>query len=189
MKKLSFVLFLLFAAVSMQAQFQSVTISGGYSWADVEAGDYIVEDPDIAGTGWRINGLYEYNPNGGKIAYGFSAGYISVTGEYTRQNEKISVTAGSFPMYFAPKYMFGKDKFKGFVKGAIGMQFANFEYDGGINATANDVGFYGGGGGGILFFLKENVFLNFEYEIAYLSNSFYRDGLMQSAMGGVGFKF
>lgn len=191
MKKLSIVLSFMLASLSIYAQQQMFTISGGYSWADVEAGEINNEDPDITGTGWRINGLYEVNPNDGKVAYGFSVGYLTVSGDYTNnRDENISVTAGTIPMYFAPKYMFGKEKLKGFVKGALGVHFANFEYDGpGINVTSNDVGFYGGGGGGILFFLKENVFLNFEYEIAYLSNSYYRDGLMQSAMGGVGFKF
>ena len=38
-------------------------------------------------------------------------------------------------------------------------------------------------------FFKENIFINAEYEIAWASNSLYKDGWMNTAMGGIGFKF
>ena len=53
----------------------------------------------------------------------------------------------------------------------------------------NDFGFYGGGGAGIMIFLKENIFINGEYEIAWASNSWYKDGWINTASGGIGFKF
>jgi hypothetical protein len=40
-----------------------------------------------------------------------------------------------------------------------------------------------------MIFLKENIFINAEYEIAWASNSWYKDGWMNTAMGGIGFKF
>jgi opacity protein-like surface antigen len=52
-----------------------------------------------------------------------------------------------------------------------------------------DTGFYGGIGAGGMLFLKENIFLNLEYEWAYLSNSWYSDGFLNTAQLGIGFKF
>jgi hypothetical protein len=37
--------------------------------------------------------------------------------------------------------------------------------------------------------LGEKAFITAEYEWAYMSNSFYRDGFINSAMAGIGFKF
>ena len=85
--------------------------------------------------------------------------------------------------------MFGNDKFKGFIKGAIGAQFADLKREGLVELSDNDFGFYGGGGAGIMVFLKENIFINVEYEIAYASNSWYKDGWINTAMGGIGIKF
>ncbi|MCC6410362.1 MAG: outer membrane beta-barrel protein [Saprospiraceae bacterium] len=192
MKKQLLSLSFLLLSVSIFAQKQQIfTVSGGYSWANVFASNYdVTADYDITGTGWRINGLYELNPNEGPMAWGLALGYISVSGEYTNMDTTTTVTVGTIPVYLAPKYMFGQNNLKGFVKAMAGMQFANIEYDGPKgNLTSDDFGFYGGGGVGILYFIRENVFLNLEYEFGYMSNSYYRDGIMQSAMGGVGIKF
>jgi len=40
-----------------------------------------------------------------------------------------------------------------------------------------------------MFFLKENIFINAEYEIAWASNFGYKDGWINTAGGGIGFKF
>jgi hypothetical protein len=72
----------------------------------------------------------------------------------------------------------------------LGTQYASLKREGPLGSLSdNDFGFYGGGGAGIMIFLKENIFINAEYEIAWASNSFYKDGWMNSAMGGLGFKF
>jgi len=54
--------------------------------------------------------------------------------------------------------------------------------------TANDFGFYGGGGAGLMYFVNESVFINAEYEVAYMTNSFYRNGVMNSVLLGIGVK-
>ena len=53
------------------SQENMVTLSGGYSFANIE-------DTDVKGTGYRINGLYELNPMEGKFAHGISFGYIGL---------------------------------------------------------------------------------------------------------------
>ncbi len=86
--------------------------------------------------------------------------------------------------------MFGSEKAKFFVKGAVGVQFAGLKREGtNLSNDDNDFGFYTGGGtGGMVFLNKDNIFLSAEYEIAWASNSWYRDGWINSAMGGIGFK-
>lgn len=166
---------------SMQAFSQEsiITISGGYAFANIE-------DSDDKGTGWRINGLYEYNPMGGMVAHGLSFGYISLKAE----GDNATSTVNCFPVYYAPKVMFGKEKIKAFVKGAIGMQFSGLKREGTLaDISDNDWGFYGGGGAGIMIFIKENIFINGEYEIAWASNSYYKDGWINTAGGGIGIKF
>jgi hypothetical protein len=159
-----------------------ITLSGGYSFANIE-------DTDIKATGFRINGLYEFNPNGGMFAHGFSIGYIGLKAEETIGQEVRSYTINSFPIYYAPKVMFGREKVKAFIKGALGTQFSGLKREGTASLSDNDFGFYGGGGAGIMIFLKENIFINGEYEIAWASNSWYKDGWINTASGGIGFKF
>jgi hypothetical protein len=71
----------------------------------------------------------------------------------------------------------------------VGIQISGLNKEGLINLSDTDFGFYGGGGGGIMYFIKENIFINAEYEIAWASNGYYKDGWINSAMGGIGLKF
>jgi hypothetical protein len=182
MKKHFLVLFMILLSFKAFSQENIVTVSGGYSFANIE-------DSDSKGTGWRINGLYELNPMGGKFAHGFSFGYINLSATAGIGALSTKSTINSFPVYYAPKVMFGSNKFRFFIKGALGMQFASLKRDGLVNLRDNDFGFYGGGGAGIMIFLKENIFINGEYEIAWASNSWYKDGWISTAGGGIGFKF
>jgi hypothetical protein len=69
------------------------------------------------------------------------------------------------------------------------MQFSWLKREGIVNLSDNDMGFYLGAGGGIMLYLKENVFLNAGYDFAWITNSWYADGLLHSATGGIGFRF
>jgi hypothetical protein len=86
--------------------------------------------------------------------------------------------------------LFGSDKVKGFIKGALGYQISKIERSGSFsNLEDNDAGFVGGGGAGIAYQINEKVFLSAEYELLWMANSFYRDGLLNTASLGIGFKF
>jgi hypothetical protein len=182
MKSNILIIGLLLLSMKAFSQENMVTVSGGYSFANIE-------DADEKGSGWRINGLYEFNPNGGIFAHGVSFGYIHLTAVDGTGVTETTSKVNSFPVYYAPKVMFGPDKFKVFVKGALGMQIAYLKREGIVTFDDHDFGFYGGGGAGIMFFFNENIFINAEYELAWASNSWYKDGLMNTAMGGIGFKF
>lgn len=182
MKKHIFITLLVLLSMKAFSQENAITLSGGYSFATIE-------DTDIKGTGFRINGLYELNPMGGKFAHGFSFGYIGLKAEESIGQATQKYTINSFPIYYAPKVMFGSDKIKAFIKGALGMQIAGLTKEGAVSLSDTDFGFYGGGGAGVMLFIKSNVFINAEYEIAWASNNWYKDGWMNTAGGGIGFKF
>jgi len=183
MKKHIFITVLVLLSMKAFSQENMITLSGGYSFANIE-------DTEIQATGFRINGLYEFNPNGGKFAHGFSVGYIGLTAEETVGQAVTTYKVNSYPIYYAPKVMFGNEKVKAFIKGALGMQYAGLKREGAaISIDDNDFGFYAGGGAGVMLFIKSNIFLNAEYEIAWASNSWYSDGWMNTASVGLGFKF
>jgi hypothetical protein len=182
MKNILFIVSLVLLSMQAFSQQNMFTLSGGYSFATIE-------DSDTRLTGWRINGNYEYNPLQGMFAHGFSFGYVSLSATEGTGSQSVDVKINSFPIYYAPKVLFGKDKFKGFIKGALGMQFSGLKREGFISLSDHDFGFYGGGGGGIMFDVTEQVFINAEYEIAWMSNSYYKDGWLNSAMGGIGIRF
>jgi hypothetical protein len=190
MKKiLSISAFMLMALWGISQQ-NMITVSGGYSFANLEASEIMEDDGKVKTTGWRINGLYEFNPAEGKWAYGFSVGYINLTGNDGSGLDTVDFKVSTVPYYFAPKYIFGKNDIKGYVKGVLGMQSSRLERTGALGTVeASDFGFYGGASVGMMVFLNEMFFLNGEYEFAWMSNSFYTDGLINSAMLGVGIKF
>jgi hypothetical protein len=154
-----------------------VTLSGGYVFGNLD-------EVTASTSGWRINGLFEFNPNAGKIAHGFSVGYIRTTGCTETTDYELS----SIPIYYAPKYMFGNDSFKAFVKGAIGMHFSNTVRTAILEVSWDDFGFYGGAGAGVMKTFG-NLFINAEYEFVWMSNSSYKNGLANTVMGGIGIKF
>jgi len=186
MKKQIFIAMLVLLSMKAFSQENILTLSSGYSFATIE-------DTDIKATGFRINGLYEFNPMGGMFAHGISFGYIGISALVQPidglGSQLVEYKINSFPLYYAPKVMFGNEKVKAFVKGALGMQFAGLKKEGLVNLSDSDFGFYGGGGAGFMFFIKDNIFINAEYEIAWASNAFYKDGWINTAGGGIGFKF
>jgi opacity protein-like surface antigen len=53
----------------------------------------------------------------------------------------------------------------------------------------NDFGFYGGFAAGAIYSLSEKIFINAEYEIAWLASGYYKDGWLNTVNAGIGFKF
>ncbi len=185
MKQIIITLALILIGVSIRAQENSITLSGGYCFGNIES-------VDQGTTGWRINGLYEFTPFEGNLSHGISFGYISTNATVEETSNSESELQGNhWPIYYVPKYTFLEGSFRPFVKGALGMHISNYDYTltlGGEVKTG-DFGFYGGLGAGIAFIINTKVIINLEYEWAYLSNSWYRDGFLSSATLGVGFKF
>lgn len=182
MKKIIFVTLLIVLSLKALSQENALTLSGAYAFANIQ-------DTETQGTGWRINGLYEFNPAGGIFTHGISVAYVRITSTEGTGALEVENKIHSVPICYAPKLMFGPQKFKGFVKGALGLQFAGLDRTGIIEVSDSDMGFYAGGGGGIMLFLKDNIFINAEYEIAWVSNTAFSDGWLNSVGGGIGLRF
>lgn len=181
MKKSLLIAVMLLSVVALRAQESRFTLSGGYVFTNVE-------EANVNATGFRINGLYEFVPMGGNLAHGFSVGFLQT--KATSEILEADYTLNSWPIYYAPKYSFGNDKIKGFIKGALGMHTSGYTRRGvELDLETRDFGFYGGAGAGFMVFIKDKLFLNAEYEWAYLSNTYYKDGFVNSIMGGIGIKF
>lgn len=164
-----------------QAQ-NSITLSGGYSFATIE-------DSDASATGWRANLLFEQGRPFSPFTHGGAVGLAVLKSSVTTQVSTSEYTITTLPVYYVPKYSFGGDDFKGFIKGALGMQFSWLTRKGTLGALSdNDLGFYGGLGAGAVYHIDEKWFVTAEYEWAYMSNSFYRDGFLHSIMAGVGMR-
>ena len=183
MRKYLLVISALLISLSLRAQENKLTLSGGYVFTNVE-------DVDINANGFRINGLYEFNPQAGKFAHGVSIGYIQTKASYTSLLQTSDYKLTTVPYYYAPKLLFGNESFKGFIKGALGMHSSWYKRTGALGEiTDNSFGFYGGIGLGATKYFNEKVFISVEYEWAYLSNAYYRDGFVNTISGGIGFSF
>ena len=183
MKRFQITVIALLLSLTGFAQENLVTLGGGYAFANLK-------DTDKTGTGYRINGTYEYNPLRGSWAFGFTVGLIHLKADGVFLLQPIEYTLTSVPVFFTPKYLIGGEKFKGFIKGAVGVQYASFKSDRPNSIFSDrDFGFYMGGGAGVHYYFSETFFLSAEYELAYMTNSFYSDGVMNSAMAGIGFIF
>lgn len=179
---LSIIILLLFTTTAW-SQENVFSLSGGYSFANIE-------DVVVNANGFRINGLYEYNPSEGKWAHGFSVGYIGLTATSEDGLQDIDYKLNSWPIYYAPKFMIGEDSFKGFAKGAIGMHISSYKRTGSLSELkTSSAGFYGGLSLGVMQKIGETIFMNLEYEWAYMSNTSYTDGFMNSILLGFGMRF
>ena len=148
-----------------------------------------IEDTDTDASGWRLNLSFEHGARNGNVLHGFAIGYIDSSADVTTAAQTSSYKLESLPIYYAPKLLFGKSAFKGFLKGAIGIHFSDYERTGALGSVeSQDTGLYAGASLGAMYAFNEKVFINAEYEWAYLSNSYYRDGELQSVMLGLGFR-
>jgi opacity protein-like surface antigen len=186
MKKYLFIMMGLLSGMQAKAQYNSITLSGGYVFTNIE-------DTETSASGFRINGLYEYHPIVGKVVHGFSVGYVNVSTDVEEvsggQPIVSTYTISTWPFYYAPKLLIGEGSLQGFVKGALGMQFSNLKIElPGSEFKSNDAGLYAGLGAGVQKEISDKISINLEYEWAYQSNSYYRDGFINSVMLGVGFK-
>ena len=188
MKKQLLIFFIFLMALTTTRAQETITLSGGavYSRA-IDYTAYYAYDYNTEGTGFRITGTYEVGPLvPKKLLHGFSMGYILTNTEIREPNLTADVKVRTLPMYYAPKYMIGSEKASVFVRGAIGMQFARFKATGQFEGSDHDWGFYGGVALGGMIHLNKKMFLNLEYEWAYMSNTYYVNGILNTVQAGFG---
>jgi opacity protein-like surface antigen len=182
-KSAIFLVFLTISSITLLAQENSITLGAGYAFSNVE-------DTDATAEGFRINLSYDFLPIGHKVSHGLNLGYVNTTSEGGEGLLFKSYDISTMPFYYAPKLFFGKSNFKGYVKVLIGIHYTWFTRTAPLTeVTENDMGLYAGGGLGANYNVNEKLFLSVEYELAYMSNALFRNGLLNTASVGIGFRF
>lgn len=187
------IIFLFFALMFSAAATAAGSSATGDRLLTISYGDVSTdfEDTGTDASGWRVNLSYETGQKGSSVLHGVVLGYIETTADVAAVGSQTThYKLKTLPIYYAPKFLFGKKAFKGFVKGALGLHFSDYKRSGALgDVSAGDTGFYGGASLGAMLYFNEKLFANVEYEWAYLGNSYYRDGEVQSAMIGLGSRF
>jgi Outer membrane protein beta-barrel domain len=188
MKKRALIFLMVLISATAWSQ-ETITLSGGVAYARAidYSSYYSIDYNNLESTGFRITGTYEIGPLvTKKLLHGFSSSYILTNASFSESNFNADIKVRTIPMYYAPKFMIGGEKAMAFARGAVGIQFARFEIEGDYEDKDNDWGFYGGIGLGGMVYLSDKVFLNLEYEWAYMSNTYYANGILNSLQLGIG---
>jgi hypothetical protein len=183
MKKIAVLLVIIIGSIKGKAQQNLISIEGGLAMANLE-------EVSAKLNGWRIAGLYEFNPLAGKVTHGVSFGYVEMSTDVIVGATNVHYKLGSFPLYYAPGLLLGKDKLKFQLKGALGWQFSSVNRTGLLIETkSSDAGVVLGIGAGGLYNFNPKTFINLGYEFLFMDNSFYLDEFLQTIKLGLGFKF
>jgi opacity protein-like surface antigen len=163
---------------------KTVILSGGYAFADVE-------DTESNADGWCANLVFETSHPGSHVVQGFGIGFAGLTSTGKPKSDPLAgnadYTISTLPIYWAPKLMYGEKQLKGFLSGALGGQISWLSRSGPAGDLSDrNGGFYGGVGAGARYDLNAKWSLEAEYQWAYMSNSYYRDGFLNSVMIGIG---
>jgi Outer membrane protein beta-barrel domain len=149
-----------------------------------------IEDIDVNAKGWRIEGVYDFVAPNNKFTNGFSFGYIGMDANTDEVGGQATYKLNSIPICYNPGLLFGEEKFKLHLKGALGWQFSNLKRTGAVVALEdNTSGFALGAGLGGMYNFNEKGFLNFGYEFLWFQNSYYLEQYVSTVKVGVGLKF
>ena len=122
-----------------------------------------------------------------RTVWGVSVGYLNGQDELDTP-EKPKVNFQTIPFVFYAKYLFGSNKFRGYVKGGLGLHSSKIEFvRGGALVNNWDAGFLLCAGAGMYMALDENIFVNLNYDFMWLDHGFYQDGLAHFFNLGLGF--
>ena len=190
MQKVTLVIITLLWSISTYAQ-ETITLSGGVVLLDaIDYSGYFDENYHASATGFRIMGTYEAGPlQSKKFIHGVTTGYILASTTVNKYGADTDISVRTLPFCYAPKYLFGNEKLMAYLRASVGMQFSRLKVGGLIDESDNDFGFYGGIGGGGMAYVSKKVFFNLEYELAWMSNTFYANGYINSVQLGLGIDF
>jgi hypothetical protein len=186
--KYSKVFFLMVAisvyATNASAQFKSwsqlMSFNGGYASLVGEATGNTLD-------GYAFDFTYEQVNMDGNMSGGVMITYLAGHDEDSENDRRINYH--SIPILLQGKYFFGSENLKGYLQGGAGIQFSRIEYTGpNLLLLDGDSGFAFSLGLGGYFFTDEKIFINAAYNFSYMSNSFYRDGIVHLFKVGIGFQ-
>jgi outer membrane protein W len=193
MKRFSVILFMLLLSLNLaQAQHKAgsslLMLNVGFTTATPEDNNY-----DLSGNTFTLS--YEASNFEGDLAGGISIGYVITSSDSTISSGKPvnrvnTVSYEVLPIVLYGRYMFGSDQLKGYIGAGLGIQFSNARFiTNNVQVEAKDSGLMIGGMVGVNYFFNDKIFINGNYNLSWLSNSYYKDGMAQNFTVGLGFQF
>ena len=156
-------------------------IQAGGGWSSV-----IIASNSETAAGYMINGSYE-NWLVAPVGIGGSVHYMHVRNE----NERGTAEASSIPVYLNARYYFGKSRLRIFVIGSAGFQFSWRKLEStsgsGNEGSDHDSGFTAGFGTGLVYNVNPGILLNLNYNLYWMKNAYYSDGIANTVSLNVGF--
>jgi hypothetical protein len=152
------------------------------------------EDSDANLSGNTFSLSYEKSNYTGNLAGGVAIAYattsadsLNASGEQVQRLNSVSVEV--LPILLYGKVLFGSPKVKGYIGGGFGIQFSKANsFRDLVQVTSYDSGFLIGGVGGLNFFVNEKILLNASYNLSYMGNSYFKDGVVHNFVIGLGFQ-
>ena len=176
----SFLIAIPFIFSNAQAQYKhqngSTIIQIGYA-------NMVPKGVDVSLDGVALNLSYEYLNLKKILAYGFSVSYLEGTGSETTANYKYH----TWPITFMAKGFLGGEKFRGYIRGQIGVQSTTAQRETSLlQSKVWSTGLTAGGGLGFNYVLSERIFLNLEYNANWLDSNIYDSQLIHAITLGIG---
>jgi hypothetical protein len=168
------------------AQFKAgsglVSISGAYTIFSVED-----TDANINGGGFQLG--YEVSNAQGNFAFGGGLGYL-VGAEDIDDGQ---IRYSTLPFWLYGKFLFGPEKVKFFIPLALGYQISERQISGDVFTIQDtyhnwDSGISLGTGIGLNYYFSEKICGILSYNLQFLSNRYYKEGLAHVFNFGLGFQ-
>lgn len=193
MKQFSLICLFLFMSLSLvQAQHKPgsglLILNAGFTWATPED-----NDKELNGNTFTLS--YESSNLDGDLAGGISIGYMMTSADSVNSSGATvgrlnAVNYDVLPVFVYGRYMFGSDQIKGYIGGGVGIQFSSADfYRENVQIEAKDSGLLIGGMAGVNYFISDKILINGNYNLSWLANGYYKDGLAQNFTIGLGYQF
>lgn len=148
------------------SQSSRAILSGGWSTMHQK-------DTDKTYDGFKIGVLGENVMSNGMFSLGGSLSYL---GGYNYETDSMTFNTTtkyhSYPLNLQGKFLVGKNKIQGYIKGLAGIHFATLIVESpNADVKYKEAGWSYGYGAGIILHLSETTLLNFDWEADYLASS------------------
>lgn len=172
---------LLGSRVSAQLEQGASVIQAGGGWSSV-----IISSNSETATGYIINGSYE-KWLAAPVGIGGSVHYMHVR----QENDRGTAEGTSLPIFLDAKYYFGKSRLRIFAVGSAGFQFSWRKLEStsgsGNEGSDHDAGFAAGFGTGIVYNVNPGILINLNYNLYWMKNAYYSNGIANTVSLNVGF--
>jgi len=183
MKKSFF--FLCFLVLTFVANGQDIKlgIGGGYVFANSQQGQGRL-------SGFRVNGIYEYQTYRSRISHGLGFSYVNTSGPIEKNQVQQDQEVWMVPFSYQPKYYFSEESARAYIKPVLGINYSQSTVTVSSRFRKEDnIGFFGAAAAGIESDLGYNGFMTVEYKFSYVPNGFFDRGLMHSLQVGIAFRY